>query len=131
MKFTIEAMEKAEKRDAAEKAEKAAQKTEESEESADAADDDQYTFKVHNGNVQRITKLLASEDGKNYINFDIGKGIEWPYRSRRDNVVTAGARDERSHARIGRAELLVSMLVIHKRTSVSKMTNVECRINDE
>jgi hypothetical protein len=42
-----------------------------------AADDDQYTFKVHNGNVQRITKLLASEDGKDYVKFDIGKdGID-------------------------------------------------------
>jgi hypothetical protein len=65
------------------------------------------------------------------ISDGFGKGIEWPYRSCRDNVVTAGARDERSHARIGRGEMLVSMLVIHKRASVSKMTNVECRINDE
>lgn len=43
---------------------------------ASAADDDQYTFKVHNGNVQRITKLLASEDGKEYAKFDIGKGVD-------------------------------------------------------
>ena len=45
----------------------------------DAATDDadaQYTFKVKNENVQRITKLLASEDGKNYLDFDIGKGID-------------------------------------------------------
>ena len=44
----------------------------------DAAADDntQYTFKVRNHNVQRITKLLASEDGKNYKPFDIGKGID-------------------------------------------------------
>jgi len=41
-----------------------------------AADDDQYTFKVKNANVQRITKLLASEDGKKYLDFDIGKGID-------------------------------------------------------
>ncbi|MDP9097676.1 MAG: hypothetical protein M3N48_01595, partial [Verrucomicrobiota bacterium] len=43
-----------------------------------AADDDdaQYTFKVKNENVQRITKLLASEDGKKYLDFDIGKGID-------------------------------------------------------
>ena len=44
---------------------------------AAAGDDDaQYTFKVKNENVQRITKLLASEDGKNYRDFDIGKGID-------------------------------------------------------
>ena len=53
---------------------KAAEKTKK--ESEESADDDQYTFKVKNANVQRITKLLASEDGKNYINFDIGKGID-------------------------------------------------------
>ena len=34
------------------------------------------TFKVKNENVQRITKLLASEDGKKYLEFDIGKGID-------------------------------------------------------
>ena len=75
VKFTIEAMEKAEKRDAAEKTEKAAKKTEK--ESEESADDDQYTFTVRNHNVQRITKLLASEDGKNYSKFDLGKeGID-------------------------------------------------------
>ena len=59
VKFTIEAAKKTEK------------------ESKESADDDQYTFKVHNGNVQRITKLLASEDGKDYVKFDIGKdGID-------------------------------------------------------
>jgi len=62
VKFTIEAAEKAEK------------KTEK--ESEDSTDDDQYTFKVKNANVQRITGLLASEDGKNYIKFDVGKGID-------------------------------------------------------
>jgi hypothetical protein len=41
-----------------------------------AADGDQYTFKVHNAYKERITKLLASEDGKDYIKFDIGKGID-------------------------------------------------------
>jgi hypothetical protein len=40
-----------------------------------AADDDQYSFKVHNAYKERITKLLASEDGKDYVKFDIGKGI--------------------------------------------------------
>jgi hypothetical protein len=74
-KFTIEAMEKAEKRDAAEKEEKAAEKSEKG--SDESADDAQYTFTVHNNNVQRITKLLASEDGKDYLKFDIGnEGID-------------------------------------------------------
>lgn len=62
LKFTIEAAEKAEK------------KTEK--ESKDQADDDRYAFKVKNANVQRITKLLTSEDGKKYLEFDIGKGID-------------------------------------------------------
>jgi hypothetical protein len=41
-----------------------------------ADDDDQYSFKVHNATEERITKLLASEDGKDYVKFDIGKGID-------------------------------------------------------
>jgi hypothetical protein len=57
-KFTIEATKKTEKK------------------SEDPADEDQYTFKVKNANVQRITKLLTSEDGKKYLEFDIGKGID-------------------------------------------------------
>jgi len=79
VRFTIEAMEKAEKRDAAEKAEKTAEKTAKKtkKESEESADDDEYTFTVRNHNVQRITKLLASEDGENYIKFDVGKdGID-------------------------------------------------------
>ena len=40
-----------------------------------AADDEQYSFKVHNTTDGKITKLLASEDGKSYGSFDIGKGI--------------------------------------------------------
>lgn len=40
-----------------------------------SADDAQYSFKVHNTTKDKITKLLASEDGKNYGNFDIGSGI--------------------------------------------------------
>lgn len=44
--------------------------------SEDQADEDQYTFKVKNANVQRITKILTSEDGKKYLEFDIGKGID-------------------------------------------------------
>ena len=34
-----------------------------------------YTFKVHNKTDNKIVKLLASEDGKTYREFDIGKGI--------------------------------------------------------
>ncbi len=45
-------------------------------ESKDPAEGDQYTFKVKNANVQRIIKLLTSEDGKKYLEFDIGKGID-------------------------------------------------------
>jgi hypothetical protein len=41
-----------------------------------AADDDQYSFKVHNTTKDKISKLLASEDGKTYGSFDIGKGID-------------------------------------------------------
>jgi hypothetical protein len=52
----------------------AAKKTEK--QAKESTDDDQYTFKVKNENVQRITKLLASEDGKKYLDFDIGKGID-------------------------------------------------------
>ena len=41
-----------------------------------AADDEGYTFKVKNTTEEKITKLLASEDGEDYGNFDIGSGIE-------------------------------------------------------
>lgn len=34
-----------------------------------------YTFKVHNKTDNKIVKLLASEDGKTYREFDIGNGI--------------------------------------------------------
>jgi hypothetical protein len=40
-----------------------------------AADDGQYSFKVHNTTKEKIVKLLASEDGKEYGDFDIGAGI--------------------------------------------------------
>jgi len=36
----------------------------------------EYSFKVHNTTKQKITKLLASEDGKTYGFFDVGSGIE-------------------------------------------------------
>jgi hypothetical protein len=35
----------------------------------------EYTYKVHNKSNSTITALLASEDGKTYGAFDIGKGI--------------------------------------------------------
>jgi hypothetical protein len=43
--------------------------------SADSADseEDEYSFTVHNTTNDRITKLLASEDGQNYASFDVGK----------------------------------------------------------
>jgi hypothetical protein len=41
-----------------------------------AAADEEYSFKVHNTTKDKITKLLASEDGKSYGYFDVGKGIE-------------------------------------------------------
>ena len=62
VKFTVDQAEKGDKRAAAEKEE-------------DSSSDDQYTFKVENNNVQKITGLLASEDGQRFTKFDIGKGI--------------------------------------------------------
>ncbi|CAN5217467.1 hypothetical protein BH20VER2_BH20VER2_10580 [soil metagenome] len=35
-----------------------------------------HSFKVKNTTKNRITKLLASEDGETYGNFDVGKGIK-------------------------------------------------------
>lgn len=35
----------------------------------------EYTYKVHNKSKSTITALMASEDGKTYGHFDIGKGI--------------------------------------------------------
>jgi hypothetical protein len=40
------------------------------------AADGNYSFKVTNTTKVKITKLLASTDGKDYGNFDIGKGIQ-------------------------------------------------------
>ena len=37
------------------------------------AEEPGYHFKVHNKTKDTITKLLASEDGKKYGNFDVGK----------------------------------------------------------
>ncbi len=39
------------------------------------ADDNQFTFKLTNTTDEKITKLLASPDGKSYGFFDIGDGI--------------------------------------------------------
>lgn len=39
------------------------------------ATENNYSFKVHNTTDYTIKKLLASEDGETYSNFDIGKGI--------------------------------------------------------
>jgi hypothetical protein len=36
---------------------------------------DEFSFKVHNKTESTIKKLLASEDGKTFGYFDIGKGI--------------------------------------------------------
>ena len=41
-----------------------------------SAAESNYSFKVHNTTKDTITKLLASEDGKTFANFDIGKGIK-------------------------------------------------------
>lgn len=51
---------------------KAAGKTEKEKESAESADDE-YSFKVHNTTKDKITKLLASEDGDEYGSFDVGR----------------------------------------------------------
>ncbi len=43
--------------------------------SLNAADDKEYSFKVTNTTKVKITKLLASPDGKDYGFFDVGEGI--------------------------------------------------------
>ena len=40
------------------------------------AGEDEYSFQVHNTTKETIKKLLASEDGKTFGFFDIGKGIK-------------------------------------------------------
>ena len=42
---------------------------------AGASDDEGYSFSVKNTTKDKITKLLASEDGKTYGTFDVGAGI--------------------------------------------------------
>ena len=41
-----------------------------------AEDEPEYSFTVHNTTKDKITRLLASEDGKEWGNFDIGSGIK-------------------------------------------------------
>ena len=38
-----------------------------------AGAEDEYSFKVHNTTKDKITKLLASENGKEYGSFDVGR----------------------------------------------------------
>jgi hypothetical protein len=40
------------------------------------AAESEYSFKVHNTTRQTIKKILVSEDGKEYGEFEIGKGIK-------------------------------------------------------
>lgn len=40
------------------------------------AAESEYSFKVHNTTKNNITKLLVSEDGKTWGEFDIGSGIK-------------------------------------------------------
>ena len=40
-----------------------------------SASEGNFKFKVHNTTKNTIKKILASEDGKTYGNFDIGSGI--------------------------------------------------------
>jgi len=77
-KFTVESAKKTTEKPPKEPASEETKTTEKAPKKDAAADADeaQYTFKVKNDNVQRITKLLASEDGKTYLDFDIGKGID-------------------------------------------------------
>ncbi|MEY2502466.1 MAG: hypothetical protein QOI07_2800 [Verrucomicrobiota bacterium] len=77
VKFTVEGAKQADTRskESASGDSKTTEKSPKKDAAADA-DDAQYTFKVKNENVQRITKLLASEDGKKYLDFDIRKGID-------------------------------------------------------
>jgi hypothetical protein len=78
VKFTVEGAKKTAEKPSKESASGDTKTTEKppKKDAAADADEAQYTFKVKNENVQRITKLLASEDGKKYLDFDIGKGID-------------------------------------------------------
>ena len=40
------------------------------------AAESEYSFKVHNTTKQTIKKILVSEDGKEFGEFEIGKGIK-------------------------------------------------------
>jgi hypothetical protein len=54
-----------------------------SEESAESSEpaEGEYSFRVHNTTKDRITKLLASEDGEKYGSFDVGRAGVGPGRT--------------------------------------------------
>ena len=58
LKFTVKGESKKKKKEAKE---------------AESSSDDEYSFKVHNTTSDKIKKLLASEDGKDYGPFDVGR----------------------------------------------------------
>ena len=74
-RFTIEANKEEQSAESTNLADSAeAADSGDSADSADSADSDEgeYSFTVHNTTNDRITKLLASEDGQNYGTFDVG-----------------------------------------------------------
>ncbi len=58
LKFTVKGESKKERKEAKE---------------AESSSDEEYSFKVHNTTSDKIKKLLASEDGKDYGTFDVGR----------------------------------------------------------
>ena len=58
LKFTVKGESKKEKKEAKEE---------------ESSSDEEYSFKVHNTTSDKIKKLLASEDGKEYGSFDVGR----------------------------------------------------------
>ena len=74
-RFTIEGNKEEESAESTKSADSAeAADSGDSADSADSADSEEgeYSFTVHNTTNDRITKLLASEDGQNYGTFDVG-----------------------------------------------------------
>lgn len=71
-RFTIEGNKEEESAESTKSADSA--EAADSGDSADSADSEEgeYSFTVHNTTNDRITKLLASEDGQNYGTFDVG-----------------------------------------------------------
>ncbi len=73
-KFSIEGSEKAETSSA--KHSKASEKAvakDDDHAAEESGDETTFSFKVHNTTKDKIVKLLASEDGQKYGNFDVGK----------------------------------------------------------